>query len=102
MIILQTVRNNMATMGFMPNQQQNNHRLFSSRQIFCIVKYSIDIILIGLYVFCELDRTEENMESIFAFTAGIGITIAFINISFNNDKLFSILKLTTEELTKSN
>lgn len=101
MIIFQTIRKNMAAMGFTPNQQQNSHRKFSFRQTVCTVKYSIDILLIGVYVFCEADRTDEYMESIFAFTAGIAITIAFISIIWKNDQLFNLLELSSQELTIS-
>lgn len=97
MKFLQTIRKNMVAMGFAPNQQQNSHRRFSSRQIFFTAKYFIDIIVIGVYIFCEADRNEEYMESVFSLTAVVGATIVFISVTAHNDKLFDILELVADE-----
>lgn len=88
----------MAAMGFASNQQQSTHRLFSSRQTACTAKYFIDIFMIGVYVFCEADRTDEFMESFFALAAGTAITITFISLSFKNDQLFNNIEFTAQEI----
>lgn len=99
---LETIRKNMAAMGFVPTQQQNNHREFSSRQFFCTAKLSIDVIGIAAYMFFEADRTEDFVEPIFAITALGGITIVFVSLVFKNDKLFDTFEHSSAEMTISN
>ena len=102
MKFFQKIQENLAVMGFIPNQQENNHRLFSSRQIFCIVKFSIDIISTIVHIFYGADGVEEYMETIYGLTGVIEISIAFVSISFHNDKLFNIIQRIAEELNMSN
>lgn len=93
----QTIGKNMAAMGFAPNQQQNNQWQFSSRQISCTLIYFTNIITCSAYIFYKANETEEYMESIYLFAAVAGITIAFISMCLNNDKLFDILELASVE-----
>lgn len=102
MKIFQAVQEQMANMGFAPNQQQNNRRPFSPRQIICIVKYCIDLSCCAASIFFEADSTEEYMEALYASTAVGCITIAFISISFNNDNIFYTIELTENEGNFSN
>lgn len=97
MNFFQTIYKNFAAMGFNPNQQKNNHFQFHPRQIFYIIHYSINIILCGVFLFCEEHNTEEYMESIYGLTAVTGITIAFISIILKNDELFINMELAAEE-----
>lgn len=89
-------------MGFTPNQQQNTHRKFSLRQTACAAKYFVDIVVIGLHIFYEVDCPEEYLESIFGLTAGTAVALAFISIASKNDQLFNLFELSAQELTISN
>lgn len=93
----QAIQQKMAAMGFIPNRQQNQHWQLIFRQSICIVKCSIDAIIVGAYVFYEAERIEEYMESIFAFTVVAGILIALVSIAFKNDKLFKMIETIAEE-----
>lgn len=92
-----TVQEYMAVMGFIPNQQQNTGRPFSFRQTVIIVQFSMEIFCCGKSVYDGADNFSDYMELIYAFTAVACITLAFISISFNNDRLFYIIELSEEE-----
>lgn len=92
-----TVQEYMAVMGFIPNQQQNTGWTFSIRQTLIIVQFSMEIFCCAKSVVDGAENFEEYMELIYAFTAVTCITVAFISISFNNDRLFYIIELSEEE-----
>lgn len=101
MKLFETIQENMATMGFTPNQQQNHQRQFNSGQFCYIFKYSMDLISITVYIFREAESVDEYIESVFSLTVVGGVLIAFICIFLKNDKLFSLFESIAEEETLS-
>lgn len=97
MKMFQTVKQHMAMMGFVPHQQQNTGRLLSFRQILCIMQFSLQMIGSTMVLLDGTDTPEDYVQMIFALTAVIGVTISFLSISFNNDKLFFAIELSEEE-----
>lgn len=101
MKVFRVVLGNFATMGFSPNQQQNNIRRVSCSQIIDILFCIIDAFFVGLYIVFEASGIEKFMESIFSLTVVAGITIAYISIIFKNDKIFNTAKCFEHELMLS-
>lgn len=101
MKFFQTIRKNLASMGFTPNEQQSNHRQLSAGQIFCIAKCSIDVVVQGVYIFREAEHIEDYMESICLVTVVGGVLIAYISIILKNDKLFNMFEAAEGEATFS-
>lgn len=101
MKFFESIQNNMATMGFTLNQQQNHQRQLNFCQFCYIFKYSTDLIVITVYVVREAERVDQYIESIFSLTVVGGVLIAFISIIMKNDKLFNMIELSAEEVTLS-
>lgn len=101
MKFFESIQNNMATMGFTLNQQQNHQRQLNFCQFCYILKYSTDLIVITVYVVREAERVDQYIESIFSLTVVGGVLIAFISIIMKNDKLFNMIELSAEEVTLS-
>lgn len=101
MKFLQTVQKNFVSMGFAPNQQQNKHWQASSGQIIDISFCTVDAILVALYIFYDANDIEQYMESIFSLIVVVAITIAYSSIIFENDKVFSTIKLCEDEMVDS-
>lgn len=96
--ILQTCQKHLSAMGFIPNQQQNNHRQLNSVHIFTVAVYSINIICMSSYIFFVANDIDEYMDSILALTAVVCITIALISLIPINDQLFINIELCANEL----
>lgn len=97
----QILYKNLAEIGFTPQQQQNNLWPLNAPQMFYIGKYSTDVIVIGVYVFSKAESIDHYMVSTFSLTVIAGITISFISIIFENDKLFHLIEIATDETTLS-
>lgn len=98
MKIFQTIQKTLSAMGFAPNQQKNNHRKANITQIVDVIFCSNDVILIGLYILREANSIETYMDSIFTFTAVVGITISYMHIVFKNDKVFDTIEFCENQL----
>lgn len=99
--IWQTTKIHMAAIGFAPNQQHNNSNWpCSSVQLVNVVICSINAISIGIYILREANVVEDFIESIFAFTAIVGVLVSFISIILNNDKAFNNIELCENELAE--
>lgn len=97
----QIVRSKLALMGFVPNQQKNNRRIFSTHQtigIFLLVLFISDV---ALYFFYGANGTAEYMYSIFTLTVAIGIAIAYASLAFNNDKILDTIDTQENVLNQS-
>lgn len=92
-----TIQKNLAAMGFTPNMQQNNQLQLSPGQVFYIIKYATDLIVITLYVFREAERVGEYIDTIFSLTVQGGVFIGFVSIILKNDKLFNIIEISEAE-----
>lgn len=97
----QILYKNLAAIGFIPIQQQNTHWPLNVQQIFCIFKYSTDVIFIGVYVFCKADGIDQYMVTTFALTVLVGIALSFLSMIFKNEKLFDMIEVAIEEMTFS-
>ena len=103
MKVFQIIQKNFATMGFIPKEQQNrNRRLLKCIQIVYVIKYSIDTIFVGTYIFLEAESIDEYMESIFILAALVAVFCCFLSIIFKNDLLFDTIELTESELNNGN
>lgn len=100
--IYEKIKENMAAMGFTPNQQtQNSDWKLSRFQIIVITILSIDVGTLCVFLFYEASGIEEYMDAIFELTTEVGMFSSFISLIFKNDDIFVILETTTNELTES-
>lgn len=93
---VQTVKKIMAVMGLSPN-----HRGFNSRQIIFVIVCAVNVILLVFYIFLVANTIDEYIDAMFSFTVLVGITIAFISLTFKNDEIFTVIKFCEKELTES-
>lgn len=101
MKIFQAVRKNMATMGFVPNQQQNNNGKCSEKQLWGILFLLLTTSLIGVYFFHMANSTEEYMSLLFVLIATVGITLALTSLILKNDKIFNTIEMGEKVLIES-
>lgn len=101
MKIHKTTKKNLATMGFTPNQQQNDHRKINSRQILFVVVSTINFILQIFYICFLAYGIEERMDAIFSLTVIGAITIAYISMMFKIDKIFIDIQSFEKEINES-
>lgn len=88
-------------MGFVPNQQKNNRRIFSIHQTIGIFLIVLCISNVAIYFFYEVNGTAEYMYSIYALTVAIGIAIAYASLASNNDKIFDTIDTQESVLNES-
>lgn len=101
MKIFQTVQKNLAALGLAPNRQQNNNWHLTAGQIGSVVICSVDVIKLGVYIFCEASSIEEYMDLIFSLTFVAGVTLTYTSMIFKNDKVFITIELCAKELNDS-
>lgn len=89
--ILQTARKRLPLMGFYPKQQQNSGRAFGGRQLREIVYAVVSSISFGLLSFLVAESKEDYMYSVFSLTIAVGITVSFISLITENDKIFDTI-----------
>lgn len=99
--LFQTIQKNLATMGFIPNQQQIRNLKSTSVQIIWVTSSSINSVFLCVYIACVASSMEEYTDSIFSLTVIVGIEIAFISIIHKNDQLFNTIELCVMEMQNS-
>lgn len=100
MELFQTLQKNMATIGFTPNQPENDfYRKLSTFQLFVIAAFLIDVGTVCVYFFYEAKGIEEYMDAILEFLVSVTILVAFVSLIFKNNDIFDILERTGKELT---
>lgn len=100
MKIFQGIQKKLAIIGFSPNQQQNNSRIFGVLQSLEIAIGVLCTGLIVLYFLRIANSKEEYMYSGFVLTIAIVISLCQSSLKFKNDKMFNMIdfgeKLVTE------
>lgn len=95
MKIFLIVLKKLALIGFVPNQQKNNHRIFSTHQAVYIFLHVWCTSQVAMYVFHVASGIEDYMNSVFTLTVATAITIIHANLAYTNDKIFDTID--TEE-----
>lgn len=88
----------MATLGFVPNQQQNNNGKFSEKQSW---EFRFFYRLQALHFFRIANSTEEYMSSFFELITAVGITLALTSFIFKNDKIYNTIEMGEKVLIES-
>lgn len=91
MKILQKVQQNLAMLGFAPNQQPNSNRILGRRQAFGIYFSAMRTCLASVYFLHVAHTLGEYMYSFFTLLASSGFTASHISLAIKNDQIFNII-----------
>lgn len=101
MKIHQTFQKNIATMGFVPNQQQNNNKIFRAKELWGLFFSVLNTTLPGLYFFRVANSREEYMYSLFALICAFSIALCHTSLIFKNDAIFDAIEMCENVLIES-
>lgn len=98
MKIFQTTQKHFSAMGFVPNLQQSNIWQFHAVNILICC---IDAVLLGIHILREANAIEDYIESTFTLSILVGLTVVYMSIILENNKIFIFIELCAKELNDS-
>lgn len=94
--IFQNLQKDLAAVGIISNKQRNIHW----RSTFCqVVIGFVEVIKLGVYIFCEASTADEYIDSIFPFIVLFGITICSMNTISSNDQIFATIEFCAKQMS---
>lgn len=99
--ILRTVKEKMAVMGIIVNQQTNNLWQINRKQRILLICCFIILNLFIAFALDEANDTEEYLITVFLITSVVITVIGFISIIYRKDKVFNVIENYEKEIETS-
>lgn len=99
--ILHAVKEKMALMGIVINQQPNNRWRINRKQKICLICCSVILNLFIAFALSEANGTEEYLITVFLITSVVICAIGFISIIYKGDKVFNVIENYEKEIEAS-
>lgn len=86
----QTIRREIALLGFIPDHQDYLHYPFTKRHLGAHLICSLNIISVCIFAVHVADSPKEYMDSLYIITATVAISVSYTTIAFKTTKLFTV------------
>lgn len=89
----QTIRREIAFLGFIPDHHDYSHYPFTKQHLRTHLICSLDFISVCMFAVHIADSSKEYMDSLYIMTATIAISVSYTTVTFKMAKLFAIFEV---------
>lgn len=96
----QTIRREIALLGFIPDHRDYPHYPFTKKHLRTHLICSLEIISVCMFAVYVANSPKEYMYSLYNITAASAISVSYATITFKMTKLFAIFEVFEKTITE--